>query len=1077
MHLPHEPIVQLTLCASLLLANGGTIQAQQTPDDSLATLQVADGVHVSLWASEPMVNNPTSMDVDSRGRVWISEGLNYRMKQRQFEKLKRIDKADRIKVLSDTDGDGKADKVTVFAENIFPVPLGLAVEEIWQDGKQTGTRVYVGNSPDLLVLEDIDGDDKADERYALLTGFRGVDSDHGLHGMTFGPDGKLYFTVGDARYGADRVQSREQTFDVTDKSGRRLSCSNFGTTLRVNRDGTQLEVLSSGHRNNYEAAVDSYGNVFGSDNDDDGNRGARMYWVMDGGQYGYQHPDSSRHWAEELPGIIPKLVGTGNGAPGGLTVYEGDLLPKRYFNSVLQIDSGTHQVNAHVLHRHGAGFRSDYKVLLKGDDSWFRPVDLAVAPDGSVLVCDWYDAGVGGNRFSDQTTGRIYRLSEVGSDDSRDQFDGKRPIAGLQSPNLATRLAARDSLVSMGASARRGLVHLFQNGRPLDRARALHVLHSLPGTGIDDTIAALSDRDPRIRETALQLLARDATHESVVEPAAARAVTPPATPFLDLILALANDPDAGVRRALLMAIRNVPTEAVSGALEQLAESWNGQDRYYLEALRAALIHRDSQYVQQLFDQLATRAIENGWNTDAVAVPPYYPIGTNDAFLRPADQLPPSNVASRVIGLAWGLQRPESLAALTRILKDNTSPTVEQAATIALAEIEDNAAGRLLLERFSAAEIGTAGKRRILHQLGIGVPGPWKSLAGDASFQKVLVAGLEDRSLQPEAIMAIARCRLSAFGDHLMNLAGDESNDSPIRAAAVSALGQLKHAPALTLVSELVNGASGKPSAGPIVQAALDASHALADPESGDILIQTLTDFAMPLDVRRHSLQLVTASSSGVDRVLSLRQQKSFPVDLENELAFLLHNHADRRVRDKAESVLPANTTEGTKKIHDARAVLALQGDPVGGRKLFETHKVAACARCHRVNGKGPLVGPDLASIGMKYGDKELLYHIQNPSGSINYSFVAHNFVLEDGRVMTGLVITRKDGQVTIGDATGKRVSFPASDVEEEVAQSISLMPDGLVSSLTTQQVSDLVEYLLTLRQGDAVSRASPSRQP
>jgi len=128
------------------------LSAQESPDDSLSALRPAEGVVVSLWANKPMVNNPTSVDIDSRGRVWIAEGLNYRMKQRTFEGLDRIEKADRIKILSDTNGDGKADTVTVFAEEIFPVPLGLVVEEIRVDGKQTGTRVYVGNSPDLLMM-------------------------------------------------------------------------------------------------------------------------------------------------------------------------------------------------------------------------------------------------------------------------------------------------------------------------------------------------------------------------------------------------------------------------------------------------------------------------------------------------------------------------------------------------------------------------------------------------------------------------------------------------------------------------------------------------------------------------------------------------------------------------------------------------------------------------------------------------------------------------------------------------------------------------------------------------------------
>src|SRR5205085_897070 len=156
----------------------------------------AEGLEATLWASEPMVVNPTNMDIDSRGRVWISEGLNYRLTRNK--KLGRVEGADKIKILEDTDADGKADKMTVFAEGIYPVPMGLAIEEHYdQAGKYTGCKVYVGNSPDLLVLEDTDGDDKADKRYALLTGFGGIDSDHGVHGMVLGLDGKLYFTHGD----------------------------------------------------------------------------------------------------------------------------------------------------------------------------------------------------------------------------------------------------------------------------------------------------------------------------------------------------------------------------------------------------------------------------------------------------------------------------------------------------------------------------------------------------------------------------------------------------------------------------------------------------------------------------------------------------------------------------------------------------------------------------------------------------------------------------------------------------------------------------------------------------------------
>ena len=302
-----------------------TLLGQVSPDASARRLKVGPGLEVTLWASEPMLANPTNIDIDSRGRVWVTEGLNYRLSRGRNGRFHRDETADKIKILEDTDGDGKADKVTVFADRIFPVPMGIAVEEQYnQDGSYKGCRVYVGNSPDLLVFEDNDGDDKADNRYPLLTGFGGVDSDHGVHGMVLGLDGKLYFTHGDGCCSVQHDHSeRQQNFDVIDKSGRHVWTDQLANTLRVNRDGTQFEIICDRQRNNYETSLNSFGNIFTSDNDDDGNRGCRVIWAMDGGHYGYHTPGSPRHWGEEVPGNVPKLVGTGNGSPCGIMVYEG----------------------------------------------------------------------------------------------------------------------------------------------------------------------------------------------------------------------------------------------------------------------------------------------------------------------------------------------------------------------------------------------------------------------------------------------------------------------------------------------------------------------------------------------------------------------------------------------------------------------------------------------------------------------------------------------------------------------------------------------------------------------------------
>ncbi|MFO0889164.1 MAG: PVC-type heme-binding CxxCH protein [Isosphaeraceae bacterium] len=589
----------------LLCAMASTGLGQVGPAESARRIKPAEGLEASLWASEPMVVNPTNIDIDSRGRVWVTEGLNYRLTRSGNARFHRIEDADKIKILEDTDGDGKADRMTVFADRVFPVPMGIAVEEHFnKDGKYTGCRVFVGNSPNLLVLEDTDGDDKADRRYPLLSGFGGIDSDHGVHGMVLGLDGKLYFTQGDGCCSVQKDKSeRQQNFDVVDKGGRHVKSDQLASTLRANRDGTEFEVICDRQRNNYETSLNSFGNIFTSDNDDDGNRGCRVIWAMDGGRYGYRTPGSPRHWGEDVPGNIPKLVGTGNGSPAGIMVYEGDLLPKDYFGAVLEVDAGTRQVNFFPITRTGASFRTDYKVFLASDDPWFRPIDACAAPDGSVLVADWYDAGVGGHAFSDQTTGRIYRVVPKGQKGSSPKsdfgtIDGL--IAALRSPNVATQDAARRGLIAWGEAAGRAVHQLAHDGRPEHQARALWVAAALPKavmlepllTALSANPAMLRDHDPRLRELLVRMLGRDCRENGKVEYTKPEAKRPAAAlANLNVLLPFADDPDAGVRRELILALRNLPTDRVGGALKKLAASWDGRDRRYLEALGLAIEKR------------------------------------------------------------------------------------------------------------------------------------------------------------------------------------------------------------------------------------------------------------------------------------------------------------------------------------------------------------------------------------------------------------------------------------------------------------------------------------------------------
>jgi len=242
-----------------------------------------------------------------------------------------------------------------------------------------------------------------------------------------------------------------------------------------------------------------------------------------------------------------------------------------------------------------------------------------------------------------------------------------------------------------------------------------------------------------------------------------------------------------------------------------------------------------------------------------------------------------------------------------------------------------------------------------------------------------------------------------------------------------------------------------------------ALNQLLGPDALEFQAHLIVDSQVPIDVRRRSLQAAVASTAGVDSMLDLYREGQIPEDLLAEFTFLLRNHADELVREKAAAAIPLPEQDRGNLRHDLQAVLAMSADPERGRVIFHQNKNTVCSQCHRVQGEGHWVGPDLSSVGTKYGRKELLYHIINPSGAINYNYVSHLFQLDDGRVLSGLVVDRRDGRVVLKTATGERTIFSEDIIEEQQAQNISLMPRNLVAKLSGQELADLVDYLSTLR--------------
>lgn len=582
----------------------GTEDNRHDPDQAVEGFEVAAGLSVELFASEPQLLSPTSIDVDAHGRVWVCEAVNYR----HFRNPDNAERAegDRILVLEDSDHDGKADQRTVFYQGKdIDSPHGVCV---------LGNEVFVSAGENVFVFTDANGDLKPESKRKLFTGISGVQHDHGIHAFGIGPDGKLYFN-----FGNEGKQLKSATGEtIVDRAGNVVDSSRNpyqeGMVFRCNPDGSDLETLGWNFRNNWEVCVDSFGTLWQSDNDDDGNRGTRINFVMEFGNYGYRDEltgDSWRvprvgleseiplqHWHLNDPGVIPNILQTGAGSPTGICFYEGRLLPEPFRNQLIHTDPGPNVVRAYPMQHAGAGYQAGIRNLIQGDqDPWFRPVDVCAAPDGSLLVADWYDPGVGGHRMGDSKHGRIFRIVPEGNQGypvpTLNLETAEGVVDALQSPNSATRYLAQTRITEMGPAVEDALLELARSGSDRMRARALWQLGRISDRPEEVVEIALADSNPDLRIVGIRMARQ---HDGNV---------------LQIARRLVRDPSPQVRREVAISLRHLRASQVPELWAELAMQHDGQDRWYLEALGIAADRQWDRCFEAWLRKVGTQ-----WNTPA-----------------------------------------------------------------------------------------------------------------------------------------------------------------------------------------------------------------------------------------------------------------------------------------------------------------------------------------------------------------------------------------------------------------------------------------------------------------------------
>lgn len=977
-----------------------SLQAQRQAEHALAGVDIAPGLTASVFAAEPMLLNPTNIDIDSKGRIWVCEAFNYRNQLNPNNPVRK--KGDRIVILDDTNGDGKADKSTTFYQGPeINSALGICVLE---------DRVIVSVSPHVFVFRDTDGDDKADTKEIMFQGIGGVQHDHGVHAFTFGPDGKLYFNFGN------------EGKQLLDKDGKQVidihgfpviantKPFNQGMIFRCDIDGSNVEVVAHNFRNNYELAVDAFGTIWQSDNDDDGNRGTRINYVMEYGNYGFKDERTGaawrayrtgmseeipfRHWHLNDPGVVPNMLQTGAGSPTGIIIYEGTLLADSFQNTLIHCDAGPNVVRAYPVKSQGAGYSASIRNLMKGEkDQWFRPSDICVAPDGSLFVADWYDPGVGGHQMGDSTRGRIYRLAPKAGNykiPPQDLSTISGAIEALKSPNLSIRSAAWRKLNKAGESAETALKELWNSDNDIMRARAFWLLSKIKGKEGSYILEAISDANPNIK-----ILGIRAAKQNGVD-------------LLKVLATLHKDPNPQVRREVAINLRFIDSQEAANIWADLAIQAPLGDRWYIEALG---IGSDLSPTSKF--NAWKKKTGNEWNK---------PIGKEIVWRSRAHTAIPL-----LASLINNSRDQKEIGRYFRAFDFHESPKKNETLEdlIKSKHPDQERITFLAISHMSPSFIKKSGKaRRNLNRI------LKKEYNSENYLNLVRKLDLKNEGKR------VYQMAINHVGTDLGN----------------KATGLLRHLDQLTLFTADFNRKNEADKL--IIIKALGQAY---DNKADKMLADIATNEREHTQIRKEALAQLGNSWSGMKSLYNLVSKGKLSEELKQAGATRLLTVGRDSYRSFAADFLKLD--EKHENLAPISELITKTGDPAKGHETFKL----SCSSCHKVNGEGIDYGPDLSEIGSKLPKAALYASIMNPSAGISFGYEGFLINKKDGNKLLGYIASETNKEIVLRMVGGNDQIIPIKEIKSRIMIEESLMTPYLHTSMTEEELVDLIEFLSHLK--------------
>jgi quinoprotein glucose dehydrogenase len=1055
---------------------------------AIKKFKVLPGLQVELIAAEPLLANPVSFCFDERGWIyvaethrlsagsldihswmeWLDEDLASRTVEDRIKLLKRnlgqhvsmlTRNQDQLRLIEVADG--KAVRSSVFADGFNKIADGIGAGVLARQGN-----VWYACIPNLWRFRDTQGIGKPELKESLHYGY-GVhisSGGHDLHGLRMGPDGKLYFSIGDRGL---HVESE----------GRTLTCPDSGAVLRCDPDGANLEIFATGLRNPQELAFDQYGNLFTCDNDADFGDKCRWIYIVPGGDYGWRlgyqfltEPNVGGPWmaeilwdvdaAKQAAYLIPPVANIGNG-PAGVTYHPGVArLPERYRDHFFLADfTGTSLksgIRCFTNKPKGASFE-----LLGHELFWWSvlPTDVDFGPDGAVYISDWVEGMTMPNK------GRIYRAydASAGNDQLLRETQalitggmGQRSVEELATvlghADMRVRLEAQFALAERGAAAAAALKEMSRPSQP-----ALARLQAIWGLGqrgrreaaaLGCLLDLLRDPDAEVRSQVAKVLG-----EAAYAPAG------------NQLVSLLRDQSPRVRFFAALALGKLAKADAFGPVLQMLRENADKDAYLRHAGVMALVgisNADALRVAAADESVAVRRAVLLVLRRLASPQVARFLDDSDSSLvleaaRAINDLPIAAAMPQLAGLAKrpGLSKP----VLYRVLNANfREGKMQNAAAVAAIAARADVPGQVRVEALRELETwATPGARdRVL-----GVWRPLQQRAATPAF-KALRSVFSDIFQGPdevrrEAAQAVARLGVKEAGPTVFELLNDTKASPGARVAALGALddlqdGGVERATKLALAdgdAQLRSEgrrllAKRRPGEAVVELKAVLEKGAFSEQQAA---LSTLGDMATP------------AGDELLGRWLDKLLARNVPLQIELDILEAAARRNTTALQAKLKEYQASRPKDDP--LADYHESLA-GGNAASGRRIFLDKVQVACLRCHKINEHGGEVGPDLSAIGRQKDRRYLLESIVDPNKQIAEGFETAIVLLRDGKAITGVSKGDDGKELKLITPEGQLLTIRKSDIEEQ-RRGPSAMPADLIKHLTKPELRDLVEYLASLK--------------